>query len=121
MPGFPAVDPNTCADRVSQWLRWTILAEQDGDLLGILILDRTSWWWSKDEFIGDRVLFIRPDARNSDICRQFFTIAKKLAASQGLPLIMATINGVEVERKDKLYQRMGFKRMGGTYAWGLKP
>jgi hypothetical protein len=38
---------------------------------------------------------------------------------RGLPLLMAVVNGEDVERKDKFYARHGFTRIGGVYNRGF--
>jgi len=32
---------------------------------------------------------------------------------------MAVVNGVDVDRKDKLYKRLGFRHIGGVYSRGI--
>lgn len=95
----------------------TKLVALDGDdyLAGILALREGEWWFSKERFIGDLVFYVRPSHRASRAAVLLLREAKKLAKMKDLPLFLGVMSGVDVERKDKLYARCGFTRVGGSY------
>lgn len=91
----------------------------DGDnyIAGILALREGPWWFSKEHFIGDLVFYVRPSHRASKAATLLLKRAKEYAKIKGLPLMMAVVSGVDVDRKDQFFARQNFKKVGGAYMY----
>lgn len=91
-----------------------------GDKLGgVLAVQEGEHWYSHGKFLGDLVFYVAPCARASRIASHLLRAAVGYATMRGLPLLMAVVNGEDVERKDKFYARHGFSRIGGVYNRGF--
>lgn len=90
----------------------------DGEYLaGILALREGPWWFSHERFIGDLVFYVRPSHRASRAALLLLKKAKEYARLRGLPLMMAVVSGVDVDRKDQFFMRQDFKKVGGVYMY----
>lgn len=88
-------------------------------LAGILGIQEGEHWYSHGKFLADLVFFVSPGARSSRIASHLLRAASEYATIRGLPLLMAVVNGEDVERKDWFYARHGFQRIGGVYHRGF--
>jgi GNAT superfamily N-acetyltransferase len=86
---------------------------------GILGVQEGEHWFSHGRFLADLVFYVAPCARASRIASHLLRAASEYATMRGLPLLMAVVNGEDVERKDKFYARHGFTRIGGVYNRGF--
>ena len=86
---------------------------------GVLGVQEGEHWFSHGKFLADLVFFVSPGARASRIASLLLRSATEYATMRGLPLLMAVVNGEDVERKDKFYARHGFTRIGGVYNRGF--
>lgn len=86
---------------------------------GVLGIQEGEPWYSHGRFLADLVFFVAPSSRASRIASRLLRAASDYANMRGLPLLMAVVNGEDVERKDKFYARHGFTRIGGVYNRGF--
>lgn len=96
-----------------------IVWERDDIIWGFTALNEGEFWYSKEKFLGDILTYVHPDGRKTKAARDLIKAAQQYARIKGLPLVMAPVNGVDVDRKDALYKRLGFRKLGGTYSFGL--
>ena len=95
------------------------LGYKGGKLVGVLAVHDGEHWFSNEKFLGDLVFFVSPRGRTSRVASLLLRNATEYATMRGLPLLMAVVNGEDVERKDKFYARHGFTRIGGVYNRGF--
>jgi L-amino acid N-acyltransferase YncA len=95
------------------------LGMRNGEVAGVLALKEASHWFSEGRFFGDVVFYVGLKHRQSALGPQLLRRASRYAKMRGLPLLMAVVNGVDVDRKDKLYKRLGFRHIGGVYSRGI--
>lgn len=95
------------------------LGYKEDKLCGVLALQEGEHWYSHGKFLGDLAFYVVSSARASRIASHLLRAATDYATMRGLPLLMAVVNGEDVERKDKFYQRHGLVRIGGVYNRGL--
>ena len=57
--------------------------------------------------------------RSSKAATELMKKAQSYAASKNMPLLVAVVSGEDVLRKDKLYEHLGFRYLGGVYARGF--
>lgn len=88
--------------------------------VGILALAEGEHWFSTHKFLGDLVFYVHPNHRRSTVARRLLEAGKRLATDSGLPLMLAVVDGRDVERKDAFYERGGFNRIGGVFAYNFK-
>lgn len=118
---YPDIDPEalvgdlgSCYNNGVIWL-----AEREGKVVGILGLQPQRFRGSKAQYLADDFFYVHPDYRKSRIAAQLIDEAKKYADDKKLPLIMAVLNAVDIERKAQFMERKGLKSVGGFFAMGL--
>jgi GNAT superfamily N-acetyltransferase len=85
--------------------------------VGILALAEGEHWFSHHHFLGDLVFYVGADFRASTAARRLLEEAKRLASDTGQLLLVAVVDGTDVERKSIFYQRAGFDLIGGVFAF----
>lgn len=116
LPDFmPAMDGETALSEIMENIAMTAIAFRGDEPAGFITLMRSPVWWSRQEVLSDRAIFVRKDHRASTIGRELISIAKRSAKKAGLPLVLTVSSGVAVDRKDRLYQRLGGIPLGGSY------
>lgn len=95
------------------------VAEKAGIIYGAIGLVKDHWFFSKKEFLGDKWFYVRPEARSSRCAFKLMDKAKEVAEALEIPLILAHIYGEDIERKNRFYERQGFRQLGCVYAKGL--
>ena len=95
------------------------VAEDEGRYAGLIALAEGEHWFSKSRFMGDLVFYVDSDWRHMQIAVKLLQSAQNCAKMKGLPLMLAVVDGNDVERKDAFYRRRGFKNAGGIYVWNM--
>ncbi len=93
--------------------------DDSGELCGALLLHpmESGFWFSSAPFLQEIGFYVRPDKRASRAAVMLLDAAKAIADDIGLPLFSTPFSGVAVDRKDKLFERSGFVRLGSIYRW----
>ncbi len=118
---LPEIDKSATGDVIKAHIDGTdcfaAVAEIGDKIVAGLLLYRTKFWYSKQEFIADTVFYVSPAHRKSDLPHRLLTVARKWAQGQGLPLLLAVSTG-EGTGADQLFSRAGLKKIGGLYLDG---
>ena len=82
-----------------------------GSVGGICTVD----WYGDAEFLGDLWFYVRREHRSSRAALALMRRFRDAAKQMRVPLRMAVFNGNDVERKDRFFERVGFRKVGGFY------
>jgi GNAT superfamily N-acetyltransferase len=112
------------ADKVAQTLATVIAGggvfvhetagEIDGGFAG-MIMER---WFSTDRMALDLSLFVRADRRGGVIACRVTDAFLQWCKAEGIAardVVIGVSTGINAERTGKLYERLGFERIGGIY------
>lgn len=99
---------------------FTMIAEtEDGELVGSIGGEVVTDWWSVEPLMGDRWFYVKPDHRKSGIAarmvKSFITEAKRLT---GRSPKMGVVNGADIDRKRKFFERQGLVDAGSIFMEG---
>ena len=94
------------------------IAEVDGVPVGTIGVHETTPWYSNTPYLTDGWLYVLPEHRNFSVASGLIGAAKQFAVEKGLPLVLNIFNMENTETKIKLFQRKGFKLVGGTFISG---
>ena len=92
-----------------------VFVADNGEVVGVLMLKPFYPWWTTAQVLSDGGFFVRKDCRSAKLFSAFMDAAESFASSHKLPLIIDLFNKEDVDRKDVLFRRRGFSRVGGTY------
>lgn len=94
------------------------IENKKGELVGAFLMRPDTVWFSSTPALFEIGFFVRKDSRRSHAARLLIDAAKAIADDMGLPLFPTPFTGVDMDRKDKLFERTGFRRVGSIYRWG---
>lgn len=96
----------------------TVLVATDGDVVGALALRDGSPWYSDRRVLSDLMFYVAPEARGRGAAIALLRAATAFAAAEAVPLLVSVSSGLKPDRQDKLFARVGFRRIGGLYRMG---
>ena len=92
--------------------------EEDGEIYGSLGGEIGKQWFTEAQMFGDLWFYVRKDKRTSKAAVSLLKAIKDWGHEHNIPLQVGHMFGGEVDRKDVLYERCGFKRLGAVYSEG---
>jgi GNAT superfamily N-acetyltransferase len=111
-----------CAEKVEIAMRsmiadgFAMVHEKDGEIDGGMLGYIGEPWYSRVPVAGETGLFVRPDKRGGLAAWYLLSEFVAWAMNRGAKEITLAIStGVRVEETGRLYQRLGFKRVGGVF------
>lgn len=118
LPGAEEFDPAKSAAMIHDTIGTSVIAEADGEVVGVLLMVVAAPWYSSRRFLRGVVLFVRPDARSGTAARRMMRAATRASEKYGLPFVLEVTSGSDILRKDAFFTRLGMTAMGGTYIYG---
>lgn len=96
-----------------------LIGEPGDTIQGGIILRLGQVFYSDDEVLEERGLFIHPDFRSAKGGRaaRLCEFAKKAAEGMGMPLVIGVMNDVRAKAKMRLYDRQFGEPAGAFYLW----
>jgi hypothetical protein len=96
-----------------------IICKSDGKPEGGVLLRVGKMWYSNQDVLEERVIFILPEFRNAKPSRakMLCAFSKKAAEDLGLPLLIGVMSNVRTEAKVKMYERQFGKPTGAVFLY----
>ena len=94
---------------------FVIVVEYENIIVGTLAATVDETWYSDKKFMRTLWLHVHPKHRNFRIFRSIMIVFKEYALANKVTAICEIFQGKDVERKDKAFNKLGFKVIGGTY------
>ena len=88
-------------------------------IIGAIGGSLTRWWWSDSKMLVNSFLYILEEHRTYDNAKELLNGFNKIATKNLVPVIMGTSDAKDMERKDMLFQKLGFRKIGGQYGVGV--
>jgi len=116
-----------CAPKVTGLLDWllasddglVLVAEAGGAIVGGFLGMVEDHWCSRARVATDFALYVVPEHRGSTVAARLLGAYITWARDRGAVLVQAGITtGVHVEATSRLYERMGFQRVGNLFEIG---
>ena len=88
--------------------------EIDGGFAGVIV----ERWFSTDRIGTDIALFVRPDRRGGLVAVHLIDAFIEWCERQGIAardVVIGVSTGVDADATGRLYERVGFERIGGIY------
>ena len=101
---------------------WLLLAESEGETVGLLALEVATPWYSESPYLQDRALFVTGSSRQGVAALALLRRAKVISDELGVPLCMGVRSPVNPERKSGIFTSLGFQPLGGSFIYnGPRP
>jgi len=94
------------------------IAETEAGMVGSIGFLVSSDWWSQEKHLADMWFYVRPAYRKSRAAHLLFRAYSETAASMELPVKAGHVDGADVDRKDKFFERFGLVRAGSIFMEG---
>lgn len=99
-----------CVDRAA-----IFVTEDNNGISGMMALCLVESYWSDDYSLTNLIYWVQPEARKSSAGLNLLKAAKVYAEARNLDFNLHVESYEDLDRKDKFFQRYGFKRCGGSY------
>lgn len=113
--GADGFSPEKAMLTIRRLIPTTLLAVSGEEIVGVLMMEITDLWYSSSKFMVDVIFFVRKDARNSTAAARLVRGAIRSGKSAELPVVLQQSSGEDMLRKDRFYERMGGRRLGGMF------
>jgi GNAT superfamily N-acetyltransferase len=95
-----------------------IVAECDGKIIGSVGMEVSTFPWNRaNRYLNSVWLFVVPEFRKGGTGIRLMKLAKDIAKSNEMPVMLGEVFGFEPELLGKIKQVLGFKHVGGNYIW----
>lgn len=100
-----------------------IIGKPGGDIEGGVLLRMGKMWYSDQDVLEERCVFIKPEYRNTKggRARKLVEFSKSVAEQLGIPLLIGVMSSVRTEAKVRLYERQFGKPQGAVFLYNLHP
>ena len=94
---------------------FVIVVEYENIIVGTLAATIDETWYSDKKFMRTLWLHVHPKHRNYSIFRSIMVVFKEYALTRKVTAICEIFQGKDVERKNNVFTKLGFKNIGGTF------
>lgn len=118
---FPPVDVDKVIRHVGNFIEHGVVfvaRSKDGQMAGVISGVLTAPWFSSVKLVTDGFFYVAPEFRSTRAATALVRTLKVWSAEQGIEeLNCSVISGDDIDRKDRFFERNGFRRIGGIYRW----
>jgi hypothetical protein len=99
-----------------------LIGEAGGKPEGAILLKIGKMWYSDDDVIEEKAIFIHPDYRNAKggRARRLCEFSKKVSSELGIPLIIGVLSNNRTEAKVRMYQRIFGEPSGAFFLYNAQ-
>ena len=99
-----------------------VIGEVGGRLEGAILLNIGEMWYSKEQIIEERAIFVDPEFRSAKggRARKLAEFAKKVSNELGIPLSIGVLSSSRTAAKMRLYERVFGEPAGVYFLYGAK-
>lgn len=114
--GLPEMDMNGCRQLLAQAIfhkrRLVLVAVKDGVITGFFFGMIEELFFSKSHYASDVAIYATDGMSGALMIRRFIRWAKAMGVTQ---IQLGVSSGLNIDRTDTLYQKLGLKRVGALY------
>lgn len=92
-----------------------LAVEEEDKIVGLIALDVFPSDFSDCVMMSDKYTYVLPEYRTATHGRDLLKAARDYAIMNKVPMQLSILSGEDIDRKDKLYQRLGLRKVGFTY------
>ena len=91
------------------------VAMKENMLIGSIGGKVMSDWWAENKYLSDLWLYVSPDHRKSSAGIELLKNFKNVGNEAKIPVRLGHIFSGDIDRKDKLFEKSGFKKVGSVF------
>jgi len=92
---------------------------QDQKIIGTIGGSITRWWWSESKMLLNTFFFVKEEHRTYNNAKKLIMGFNQIAEKNLVPVILATNDAKDMERKDMLFEKLGLRKLGSQYGIGV--
>jgi GNAT superfamily N-acetyltransferase len=92
-----------------------VYSTEEGLIIGSIGGSISSEWHSTEALLGDYWFFVHPEHRSSPAAFKLMKSWKALGEDIGLTIKAGHTLGSDIERKDNMYEKLGFTKTGALF------
>jgi len=96
-----------------------LLLVKDKKIIGTIGGNITRWWWSESKMLINTFFFVKKEHRTFENAKKLIMGFNQIAEKNLVPMILATSDAKDMERKDMLFEKLGFRKLGSQYGIGV--
>ena len=94
-----------------------VVVNKNNVIVGTLGATIDDTWFTDKKFLRMLWIHVLPKCRNFKVVRSMMIVLKEYAKSIKKTLLLEIFQGKDVERKNQLFIKLGFKPLGGIYGF----
>ena len=94
-----------------------VVVNKNNVIVGTLGATIDDTWFTDKKYLRMLWIHVLPKCRNFKVVRSMMIVLKEYAKSIKKTLLLEIFQGKDVERKHKLFIKLGFKPLGGIYGF----
>jgi len=91
--------------------------EPSSTIVGVLVLTPFNFWWSEENVLHTATMYVVPEYRNKNVFNELIEEAVEYTNKMGVKLYSDILIEDDLEKKDVLMRRKGFKKTGSIYLY----
>lgn len=114
---FAPLDQLKALERVTEHIdtKPGFVAERDGQIGGVLLLDVFRFWYSTRMCLGDLLFYVAPEFRGSSAAPKLIRAGRNLARECHAQFMIRVSSGQAGDKVDRFYGRCGLRKIGAAY------
>ena len=94
-----------------------VVVNKNNTIIGTLGAAIDDTWYTDKKFLRMLWIHVLPTCRNFRIVRSMMVVLKEYAKSINKTLLIEMLQGKDMDRKHKLFTKLGFSFLGGIYGF----
>ena len=118
---FPSLSSNKSTRYLMKMIKdeTAICLIKDKKVVGAVAGLIVQWWFSESEYLSEMGFWIEKEHRTKENANMLLIEFKKIADKKMIPCLLNTLDGKEIEKREKLFNENNFKKLGYTYGYAL--
>jgi len=118
---YPSYNKNIMAKHLKNVItqKLCLILIKDTKIVGSIGGIMSRFWWSENKILINSFLFILEEHRNFVNAKKLILGFNQIGEKHLVPVVMGTSDAKDMERKDMLFEKLGFKKLGSQYGVGI--
>lgn len=114
---YPSVDLSYVANKFTNYIDGTFVAEHDGKVVGVFAFEPGDFMFGDQSFLTERWHFVPKEYRSKGVGKALLDRAKQHSDEIGRPLLLTSMQGIDLDRKKVYYENNGFNLLGHIFVY----